>query len=184
MKTIKIPNGKKDALVDDDVYYRLSMHNWFFDRTQLYTKLSFSTEKKVGPKTFTLKVRMDHYVFNYTPYINATIKHRDGDPYNCQRSNLIVQIKDPGTSQYRRTIYLGVIETPTVMKTRAKEKDRFVRMSVEKYEGTQSHIVGGGNNPTDLAEFYDDQTRVKHGKMAHTNFLMEPLPHRNEKDEE
>ena len=183
MRTITISKGTQDALVDDEDYDRLSEHKWFSDRSQIYTKLSFNTDKRVGPKTFTLKVRMDYFIYNYTSHINARIIHVDRNPYNCQRDNLIVDIKDVGSPQYRRTIYLGVVLTPTRVKTTSGETDKFLRLlHREKYTGDESTIIDGGDFAIKLARDYDNNIRGVKGNQARANFLLPPLPHRETND--
>jgi hypothetical protein len=180
MKTIKVSKGIKEAVVDDEDFERLSQHKWFLDQKHIYTTLSFSSGKTVGHSTFSLKVRMDFFIFLYTPHINAKIKHIDDDPYNCQKKNLDVQIKDAGSSQVRRTIFLGVVHTPkkSVGKHPATES-RYVQLQAgcETYTKVED-IVRGGNTPYRLAEGYDLDTRTEYGNEARINFLLPVLPHK------
>lgn len=176
MKTIPISKGAKDAMVDDQDYDRLAQHNWFFNRGQIYTKMSFPSGKaKPSSSRFVLKIRMDYYIFNYTPHINARIVHKNGDPYDCQRSNLEVIIKDEGTGHHLRTKYLGVVPaTGRLRKENKKNKEPFILLGDEKYyKGVW--IIDGSDDEEHLAGQYDLGVRDRLGNDARANFLLDPI---------
>ena len=91
-----------------------------------------------------------------------------------------VQIKDPGNSQIKRTIYLGVVEMPQRVRTNdPNARQRYLQTSAgnETYAG-EGHIQDYSSSMDELAESYDRHTRYKLGDEARANFLLPVRPHK------
>lgn len=83
MKEIRLTQGKM-ALVDDDIYEKLSQHKWYALRYRkaFYAGRGYSTPGK-GQRVMFL-----HHAIMGCPPKGFMSDHSDGNTLNCQRKNL------------------------------------------------------------------------------------------------
>lgn len=168
-KKLHITNNSDGPLVDDDLYDRLSKHNWFKDRRHYYTKISIPITDDPFHKSVTVKVRLDRYILRLTPYNNAVINQGNDNDYT--RRSLDVVRKSGLIDKKWTTIYRGVfrLKKKVVAEYRSKKGELLWSKSFPvKNNATREDYYRAERQ---AAEAYDAFARYVEGELAKTNFL-------------
>jgi hypothetical protein len=95
MKRLHISNSDKVALIDDEDFVRVAIHNWRFDNCRITSVTSLNGQK--FNRTLAGLIMRDH---------KNMYDHKDRDPFNNQKENLRIATKSQNkanTPKYKRS---------------------------------------------------------------------------------
>lgn len=157
MKEINLTNTNKVALVSDEDYEKVLLHNWYVE-----------TNKYVRSVTRFNRVSLHRYILNLPPK-TGIIDHIDGNTLNNTRENL--RLVTRSQNQYnRRKGNTTTSSKPSKYKGVFWYRSRRVWRSTIRANG-KIHLVGQFDNEDDAARAYNIKAKELHGEFACLNII-------------